>query len=195
MLAGRAADGKLTGRRDAGVTLQDTVEALREDLRAVAEPLVHARYDAPLRAALASQRGGVLLAEGGLAPPPPPANAAAVDVADAPAEAAEPAPPEPTDWPSRWEAYQQLAGAAGLRPFEARGMVVAVSRDGQGGVTLELDPTRNAENALPAWIRLATLALGLALAAVHGPLAVRGAVRAARRTRALEAHYRAAEAG
>lgn len=179
-LLAQANDGRLTEAGDTLLVGQETLAALRDGLKDIAQPRIQQVYAPALATALASQRGGVVLR---LPAVPEPV------AVETPAEpVAENEDPKSTDWAVQWLNYQNLSQAKKQKPVDIQGLVVHSAKDENGDWVLELDTERNQNNYQPALIRLIGILLAAVFVLVHGSLFVFNVTRARKREKALEAY-------
>lgn len=185
-LLAQANNGQLAEAGDTLVVAQETLTALRDGLKKIAQPRIQQAYAPALATALASQRGGVVLRLPAVAEP------VAVET---PAEPlAENEDPKSTDWAVQWLNYQRLSQTKNQKPVDIQGLVVHSGKDDKGDWVLELDTERNQNNYQPALIRLIGLLLAAVFTLVHGTLFVIKVTRARQREKALEAYIQQQEA-
>ncbi len=158
---------------DAVLVTQSEIGSLRYHLRNVAAAGFRAYYKSALNAALASQRGGIVLRE----------------IPEAFGLYAH----NNGDWPLQWEQYQILARPESLQKIEITGRVANLEKDKQGDQTLQLVPLLT-EPPFFVWLRLGTFLLGTLLLGGQGLGALVNLYRTRSRYAALDALY-ASESG
>ncbi|RFA25540.1 hypothetical protein CAI21_19095 [Alkalilimnicola ehrlichii] len=182
------------------VTSARTAQRLTSGARELAEMRIYAQYEMPLRAAMRSQRDGVVLflseAEAEKlrrAVPRPYANAI-FPSGEAPVE-------RPARWQTRsqarwatpyqqqWAAYQTLATDAGVWSLQLTGMVTGAYFDENDALVIEIAEDRTRGTVFSSVARLTALLVGLLILLIYGTYCVINVYRATQRKQALKDYY------
>lgn len=162
-----------------------TLADLKKAVTAAAEPQVQQAYNKALTTALASQRGGVLIAN----PVPEQDSSGVAQPVAEPAVDAVPEPdPKSTNWLEQWAQYQKLGQAKFLKPVDLKGLVLHSEKNQQGDWVLEVDQRRTQENVVFAGLRLVALLLASLLVLIHGSLFYIKLRQANKREKAIETY-------